>query len=140
MRVYSPYLACEFPLGPEVAVGGEASIHEVPGHDELLAKIYRQRVPQSEERLDCMLARPPRTRSIGGGYAQLIWPVGKIVSAKDGRTFLGHLMPTVRNSISLEVVDVLKPPLSGRLPVPAPGGEEHRLGTGGVPRPGHSLP
>jgi DNA-binding helix-hairpin-helix protein with protein kinase domain len=94
-------------LGPELASGGEASVHAVLGHAGLLAKIFTKRTPKIEEKLLAMISNPPRCLSLGGGYAELAWPIDIVRDADAGNACVGYVMPQFRNRLPLE--DIANP-------------------------------
>ena len=75
-------------LGVRIAPGGEGSVHEVSGNQDLVA-IYHQgrRPPEIEEKLRHMVSRPPGGNAPDG----VAWPWARFVADRDGQTH-GYLM------------------------------------------------
>jgi DNA-binding helix-hairpin-helix protein with protein kinase domain len=90
--------------GPVLATGGEASVRFVLGHAGLLAKIFTIRSPVIEEKLMAMISAPPPCLSLGGGYAELAWPIDIVRDADAGNECVGYVMPNIRNRLRLEEI------------------------------------
>ena len=75
-------------LGVRIAPGGEGSVHEVSGNQDIVA-IYHQgrRPPEIEEKLRQMVSRPPGGNAPDG----VAWPWARFVADRDGQTH-GYLM------------------------------------------------
>ena len=75
-------------LGVRIAPGGEGSVHEVSGNQDLVA-IYHQgrRPPEIAEKLRQMVSRPPGGNAPDG----VAWPWARFVADRDGQTH-GYLM------------------------------------------------
>ena len=91
-------------LGPVLATGGEAKVHAVLGHPELVAKLYTKKNPEIEDKLSAMIANPPPCLSLGGGYAELAWPLDIVRDADAGNACVGYVMPHIRNKLPLDVI------------------------------------
>ena len=75
--------------------GGEAILYELPDLPGQLAKIYRNPTEKRQEKAQAMMANPPPTTSVGGGYAQIVWPQGLIWKDSTRQDFLGIEIPLV---------------------------------------------
>ena len=75
-------------LGVRIAPGGEGSVHEVSGNQDIVA-IYHQgrRPPEIAEKLRQMVSRPPGGNAPDG----VAWPWARFVADRDGQTH-GYLM------------------------------------------------
>jgi DNA-binding helix-hairpin-helix protein with protein kinase domain len=91
-------------LGPVFATGGEARVHVVSGHPELLAKLYTKKSPDIEDKLAAMITAPPPCLSLGGGYAEAVWPLDIVRDADAGNACVGYVMRYVRNRLRLEEI------------------------------------
>ncbi len=91
-------------LGPPIGHGGEADICVVQRRSDLLAKIYKSPQPDVDDKLTAMIDTPPTCLSLGGGYAELIWPLDIIRDADAGYACVGCTMGYVRNRLSLEII------------------------------------
>ena len=76
-------------LGVRIAQGGEGSVHEVLGNQDIVAKIYHKgkRPPEIEEKLRQMVSRPPGGRA----PSAVAWPLARLIADRDGETH-GYLM------------------------------------------------
>ncbi len=76
-------------LGVVIAQGGEGSVHEVLGNQDIVAKVYHQgkRPPDIEEKLRQMVSRPPGGRA----PSAVAWPLARLIADRDGQTH-GYLM------------------------------------------------
>ena len=76
-------------LGVRIAQGGEGSVHEVLGNQDIVAKVYHKgkHPPQIEEKLTQMVSRPPGGRAPNA----VAWPLARLVADQDGQTH-GYLM------------------------------------------------
>ena len=70
-------------LGVRIAPGGEGSVHEVSGNQDIVA-IYHQgrRPPEIAEKLRQMVSRPPGGNAPDG----VAWPWTRFVADRDGQT------------------------------------------------------
>jgi DNA-binding helix-hairpin-helix protein with protein kinase domain len=91
-------------LGPVLDTGGEARVHHVPGHPELLAKIYTATIADIEDKLAAMISAPPPCLSLGGGYAELVWPLDIVRDADAGDACIGYVMRYIHNRLPLDVI------------------------------------
>lgn len=91
-------------LGPVLATGGEAKVHTVVEHPELVAKLYKEKNPEIEDKLSAMIANPPPCLSLGGGYAELAWPLDIVRDADAGNACVGYVMPHIRNKLPLDLI------------------------------------
>jgi len=92
-------------LGPEVARGGEASIHEVDGSPGVLAKVYAAPGEGIGDKLRWMQARPPRERSGVEGHRTIAWPTELLLGPSG--SCAGYLMPRIDGAVPL--LDVINP-------------------------------
>ena len=76
-------------LGVRIAQGGEGSVHEVLGNQEIVAKVYHKgkHPPEIEEKLRHMVSRPPGGRA----PSAVAWPLARLIADRDGQTH-GYLM------------------------------------------------
>ena len=76
-------------LSTRIAQGGEGSVYEVLGNQDIVAKIYHKgkRPPEIEQKLRQMVSHPP-----GGRVPNTIaWPLARLIADRDGQTH-GYLM------------------------------------------------
>jgi hypothetical protein len=92
-------------LEPELARGGEATIHRVRGQPDLVAKVYTKPRAGYDHKLLWMRANPPSDPSRGIGHASIAWP-RDVLRDVNGR-FVGFTMPYVQGAVP--ILDVLSP-------------------------------
>ena len=85
-----------------MAAGKEGAVCPVLGHPGFLAKLYFQPMPDIGDKLEAIISAAPPCLSLGGGYAEIVWPVD-IVRNADG-SCAGYIMKHVRNRLSLESI------------------------------------
>jgi serine/threonine protein kinase len=87
-------------LSQDIGSGGEATIHEVVGQPDLLAKIYKP-PPRSgyDRKLAYMRANPPQDPTRARGHTSIAWPLDLLYN--DQGLFAGYLMYYVRNAVPL---------------------------------------
>lgn len=86
-------------LGPELARGGEAAVHQLAGRPETLAKIYLKSRAEMREKLDYMRQHPPDDPARSLGHASIAWPE-ELLFDEAGR-FAGYTMPHIRQALPL---------------------------------------
>ncbi len=91
-------------LGPILASGGEASVYTVTSRPEILAKIFHNSTPAIEEKLLAMISAPPPCVSLGGGYAELVWPFDVVRDADANNACVGYVMRHIRNHLPLDII------------------------------------
>jgi len=87
-------------FGPPLASGKEGVVCPVIGHPGLVAKLLFHPTPEMGDKLALMSAAPPPCLLLGGGYAEIIWPLD-LVQGEDG-SCSGYTMKQVRNKLPLE--------------------------------------
>ncbi len=86
-------------LGQELNRGGEATIYEVDGQGDSIAKVYSASRDGYEQKLSWMVANPPDDPNQAIGHPSIAWPRELVY---DGRNrFVGYLMPRIRGAVSL---------------------------------------
>ncbi len=98
-------------LGPEIARGGEAAIHELQGRPGELAKVYLTARPEMREKLEHMRARPPDDPARDFGHASIAWPRELLFDGKGA--LAGYAMPRIRDA--LPILEVFNPRRRERL-------------------------
>ena len=91
-------------LGPEVGRGGEANVYAITQRPDQLAKVHKRPHCDLEDKLVAMIDSPPPCLSLGGGYAELIWPLDIVRDADRGNACVGYTMRYVRNRLPLAVM------------------------------------
>ena len=78
------------------AGGGEGTIHRIQGHDDQVAKIFREdkRTREREEKLRCMV----KTQLTQNQLDDVTWPLDVIY---DTNGFVGYIMPKLKNTSSI---------------------------------------
>jgi serine/threonine protein kinase len=90
-------------LGNMVGQGGEASVYQVAGHAEVLAKIF-QPAPRAnyQAKLGWMIEHPPENPTRSLSHPSLAWPSEMLYDSN--RRLAGYLMPYIRQAVpALEV-------------------------------------
>ena len=90
-------------LGNMVGQGGEASVYQVAGHAEVLAKIF-QPAPRAnyQAKLGWMIEHPPENPTRSLSHPSLAWPSEMLFDPN--RRLAGYLMPYIRQAVpALEV-------------------------------------
>lgn len=77
-----------------VAEGGEAIVHAIEGHPDLVAKVYKNPRPERTAKLAFMLANPPRNPTATQKHAAYAWPTALLSPPKDD-SVVGFVMPRV---------------------------------------------
>ncbi|MEM1115615.1 MAG: hypothetical protein AAGJ11_03855 [Bacteroidota bacterium] len=91
------------------AEGADATVHQVPGRPDLVAKLYRKAGPERRAKLEAMLDAPPDrhvTTWQGAPVVELAWPVEML---SDGAEAVGFLMPAVDLAEAVLLEHVLTP-------------------------------
>jgi serine/threonine protein kinase len=98
-------------LGGTVGEGGEATVYEVAGRPELLAKVYKP-PPRAdyERKLTWMQENPPDDPTSAQGHTSIAWPLELLYNGQD--QFAGYLMYHIQNAVP--VLDVFNPRLRAR--------------------------
>ena len=86
---------------PPLALGGEAYLYAVPGHDGIVAKIYHKPTEEMAAKLAAMIANPPDDPMAARGHASIAWPIERLFSNEGERFFAGFIMPRVLNTFSI---------------------------------------
>lgn len=94
-------------LGPQLARGGEAVIHEVVRARDTLAKIYTARRDGYERKLKWMVQNPPDDPNRSLGHPTIAWPRELLYDA-NGRC-IGYLMSRIHGAVKL--LEVFNPRL-----------------------------
>jgi DNA-binding helix-hairpin-helix protein with protein kinase domain len=90
-------------LGHCIGQGGEATVYQVEGRAELLAKIFEPAPrPNYEAKLVWMMAHPPDNPTQASNHASLAWPAGLLYNSD--RRLAGYLMPYMRQTVPALVV------------------------------------
>jgi DNA-binding helix-hairpin-helix protein with protein kinase domain len=99
-------------LGNMVGQGGEASVYQVAGHAEVLAKIF-QPAPRAnyQAKLGWMIEHPPENPTRSLSHPSLAWPSEMLFDSN--RHLAGYLMPYIPPG---------RPGFGGVQPSPAGGG------------------
>lgn len=96
-------------LGAVLASAGEGTIYEVPGHPELVAKVFHPDLKDLAVKLakvGAMIASPPDGAVQSDGFVVLTWPTDLCA---DGTGALGYLMPRIDTSNAVEIHTVSNP-------------------------------
>ena len=97
-----------FVLGKVRGRGGEATVYQVRGQPDLLAKIYTPTPRRGyETKLAWMRANPPRDPDESIGHASIAWPLELLYDAQG--KFAGYLMPYIQSAAP--VLQVFNPRL-----------------------------
>jgi DNA-binding helix-hairpin-helix protein with protein kinase domain len=76
--------------------GTEGAIHQVPGDDALVVKIYSDKVEDERvNKLTAMVANPPDDPMSGKGHASIAWPKDLVILSGTGEV-CGFVMPRLR--------------------------------------------
>lgn len=95
-------------LGQSVGHGGEATVYQVRGQADRLAKIYEgHALPEYGNKLAWMRDHPPEDPTLAVGHASLAWPVDLLYDAHG--KLAGYLMPYIRDAALL--LEVFNPRL-----------------------------
>lgn len=98
MRVLTRAAGGTLTVGPRpLGRGGEASVYAAGGG--LAAKIYHAPTRDHEQKLRCMIARPPRD-PMRPPFRSIAWPV-ELLHADPGGRVVGFLMPQVTGGRSI---------------------------------------
>ncbi len=93
-------------LGREIGGGGEATVYQVAGQPDLLAKIYKPSPrPGHERKLAWMQANPPDDPTQAMGHTSIAWPLDLLYNGKG--QFMGYLMYYIQNAVP--VLEVFNP-------------------------------
>jgi len=90
-------------LGEPIARGGEATVHEVVGARDTLAKIYEKPRAGYDEKLIWMVANPP---NINQGHPSIAWPSELLYD--NHNHFVGYLMPRISGG-AVKLLEVFNP-------------------------------
>ena len=90
-------------LGEPIARGGEATVHEVVGARETLAKIYSTPREGYDRKLIWMVANPP---DLHHGHPSIAWPQELLYNAQGH--FAGYLMPRISGG-AVKLLEVFNP-------------------------------
>ena len=89
-------------LGKKVGDGGEGTVYLIPDK-KLVAKIYKQKFPQEEQKIRYMVYHPiddlPPDRAIGNFSFQLAWP--QDILHDESGSFIGYVMPYIDNVVEI---------------------------------------
>ena len=77
--------------GDFLAQGGEGGIYKVPGHPELVAKVFLKEAHLRRRKLEAMLANPPSDPAASLRHRAIAWPT-HLLHLPNGQ-FAGFLMP-----------------------------------------------
>lgn len=82
-------------IGRRIAAGGEGAVHALPGHAGMCAKIYHEnhRTSERRQKLECMVARPPKDPTAATGHRSIAWPQALLFADPQRRKFVGFMMP-----------------------------------------------
>ena len=93
-------------LGSLVGQGGEASVYQVQGQVEMLAKIFEPAPrPDYEQKLGWMIAHPPENPTRSLSHPSLAWPSELLYDPN--QRLAGYLMPYIRQTVP--VLEVFNP-------------------------------
>ncbi|MDX1979883.1 MAG: hypothetical protein SFV51_06425 [Bryobacteraceae bacterium] len=84
-------------LGNPLGEGGEARVYEVPGHPDLVAKIYHNPTNTDWAKLKVMLANPPEDPTRTQGHTSIAWPVD-LLQHQGNSASAGFLMPRLNHA------------------------------------------
>ena len=114
MKEYRGASGKNYTVNPEpLAKGGEGVIYEIEGHDDIVAKVFREdkRTPRRREKLSLMV----RYRLTELQRQQVTWPLDVIYEGDD---FVGYIMPRIHSAADFSLVcgaDIAKLNLEDRL-------------------------
>ncbi len=90
-------------LGEPIARGGEATVYEVVGARDTLAKIYEKPRAGYDQKLIWMIANPPNINH--GQHPSIAWPTELLY---DNKHFVGYLMPRISGG-AVKLLEVFNP-------------------------------
>jgi len=85
-------------LGPEIARGGEGTIHDFPPDSSLVAKVYHAAKLKDidSDKLHLMVVNPPDDSvKENHGCVSIAWPIDLLLSINGSQQIIGFLMPRV---------------------------------------------
>jgi len=80
-----------------LGTGGEAHIYVVPGHENLVAKVWHKPSPERTRKVAVMLANPPVDPMANQNHSSIAWPIDMLFPPGRARVAAGFLMPRVVN-------------------------------------------
>ena len=102
-------------LGPEIARGGEGTIHTIVGKPQYVAKIFHKPSDEKDQKLRAMLANPPHDDTLQMGHVSIAWPTERILD-DDGKC-TGFIMPYIDRQNSFPLIKIYNPRNRRELPL-----------------------
>ena len=95
--------------------GGQARLYTVPDLPDELVKLYKNPTDECAEKALAMVQTSPTSASVGGGYAQMVWPRGIVYTAALPREFRGTQIPLIRGKHPLNTLWTTPSPWGTRI-------------------------
>ena len=94
-------------LGPEIARGGEGTIHEIVGDPQQVAKIFHKQSDEKDQKLRVMLANKPHDQTLQMGHVSIAWPIKRIPN--EAGKCIGFTMPYIDRQNSFPLIMIYNP-------------------------------